>query len=150
MLLIYMAMYTKFTFQVVINMVRWDKEFAYYDTKTITYNNITMWIPNSNMFNLKYNLKTIDNLLTKNQISQQNIDIGFISFLIYNEVIPELNKYMPQRNIIVSALEYIYSIENDKISQINDIIMIEDNDISGEPLFYIVGPFDTDNAIIIR
>lgn len=131
-------------------MVRWDKEFAYYDTKTITYNNITMWIPNSNMFNLKYNLKTIDNLLTKNQISQQNIDIGFISFLIYNEVIPELNKYMPQRNIIVSALEYIYSIENDKISQINDIIMIEDNDISGEPLFYIVGPFDTDNAIIIR
>jgi hypothetical protein len=90
-----MEIHTKFILWQVIDVVRWDVEFPHYESNTITYKNITINIPDSQMFNLKYDLDEINGLLDKNGILSDTVDTGFIGFLLYNEVIDELNKQMP-------------------------------------------------------
>lgn len=132
----------------VIDMVRWDVEFPSYNNKTITYRDITMNIPDSQMFNLKYDLAETEALLEKYGIYQRTIDTGFIGFLIYKEVLGDLNKQMPQKNVIVSAIEFLYRVVDEPLQRFDDIVEIEDSHGFGEVLFYIIGQFGEDNIAL--
>lgn len=145
-----MEIHTKFILWQVIDVVRWDVEFPHYNNKTITYMNITMNIPDSQIFNLKYDLAEIATLLDQHGITQEVIDTGFIGFLIYKEVINNLNKQMPQRNVIVSALEFLYKTVDEPLQRFDDIIEIEDPHGFGETLFYIIGQFGEENVSLQR